>query len=121
MIEIDETEREKWWQIWRKGHKEQDNQITQLAFTAGWNSGAKFNNGDVKPKSQYDRMIELLAEMEIGFAAHANRDLSYPLPYSSEMAISIEPKHDKVDMVGICHVTFYFDKNGKFVKLLGEE
>ena len=66
-------------------------------------------------------MIELLSDIGIGFCTYANRDLSYPLPYSSDVAISIQPKHDKVDMVGICHATFYFDKNGNFTKILIEE
>jgi len=72
-------------------------------------------------KSNYKKMIELLSEMETGFYAYTNDDVSHPLPYNSDAAISIKHGYNKVDMVGVCHATFYFDKNGNFTKMLIEE
>jgi len=62
--------------------------------------------------SHYKKMLDLLSEMEIGFSAGMYQENKY---------ISFRPGHCKVDMVGVCHVTFYFDKDGNFMNLLVEE
>jgi len=63
-------------------------------------------------KSDYTILMEQFKKMGLEFTAY---------DFENDKIIAFRPKHKKVTMIGRCHVSFQFDKWGRFIELLIEE